>query len=162
MADRDDPGRDAPDLLVLPPVIPLTALAVAVLLEWLAPLGWLPPPLSFWSVVLGGILALGFVAVGVGGALTFRRARTNIDPRKPALVLVESGPYRFTRNPMYLGFLLLFAGIGLLASLDWTLPLLPALWLALQHGVVLREEAYLARKFGAEYAEYRRRTRRWL
>lgn len=159
---RTSPSRDAPDLAVLPPVLPLAALALAVLLEWLLPLGYLPRPLAPVSVAIGLLLVLGFVATGAWGALEFRRARTNIDPRRPALVLVEAGPYRLTRNPMYLGFLLLFAGIGFLASLDWSLPLLPLLWLALDRLVVRREEAYLTTKFGAPYEAFRARTRRWL
>ncbi len=138
------------------------ALALAILLEWLLPLGYLPPPLATVPAIIGLLLVLGFVATGLWGALQFRRAHTNIDPRHPALVLVETGPYRFTRNPMYLGFLLLFAGIGLLASLDWSLPLLPLLWLALDRLIVVREEAYLSRKFGAPYDAFRSRTRRWL
>ena len=112
--------------------------------------------------MVGLLFVLGFLGTGLWGAMEFRRARTNIDPRKPALVLVETGPYRFTRNPMYVGFLLLFAGIGLLASLDWTPPLLPLLWMALDRLVVRREEAYLAAKFGAAYDALRARTRRWL
>lgn len=159
--DRD-PERDAPELVLLPPLYPLGALILAIALEWLLPIGYLPPPLSLPALVIGGILILGFLVIGVGGAMAFRRARTNIDPRKPALVLVETGPYRFTRNPMYLGFLLLFAGIGLLASLDWSLPLLALLWLALHNWVVLPEERYLSAKFGAPYDEFRARTRRWL
>jgi protein-S-isoprenylcysteine O-methyltransferase Ste14 len=160
-ADRPQ-ARDAPDLVVLPPVIPLAALALAILLEWLVPLGYLPPPLAPVTLVIGLLLVLGFLGTGLWGAMEFRRARTNIDPRKPALVLVETGPYRFTRNPMYVGFLLLFAGIGLLASLDWSLPLLPLVWLALNRWVVLREEAYLSAKFGPPYDALRARTRRWL
>ncbi len=160
-SDRS-PVRDAPDLPVLPPVLPLAALVLSILLEWLLPLGYLPPPLSPVTLVVGLALILGFGATGLWGALAFRRARTNIDPRQPALVLVETGPYRVTRNPMYLGFLLLFAGIGLIASLDWSLPLLPLLWLALDRLVVVREEAYLSAKFGAPYDAFCRRTRRWL
>ncbi len=163
MSEHGSPGEhDSPDLVVLPPVLPLTALLLAILLEWLLPLGYLPSPLETVPTIVGLLLLLGFVATGLWGALEFRRARTNIDPRRPALVLVESGPYRFTRNPMYVGFLLLFAGIGLLASLDWSLPLLPILWLALDRLVVTREEAYLSRKFGKPYDTFRDRTRRWL
>lgn len=160
--DHQPAARDAPDLPVLPPVIPSAALALAILLEWLLPLGYLPPPLATVPAIVGLLLVLGFVATGVWGALEFRRARTNIDPRQPALVLVEAGPYRVTRNPMYVGFLLLFAGIGLLASLDWTLPLLPLLWLALDRLIVAREEEYLTAKFGGPYEAYCKRTRRWL
>ncbi len=162
MPSEQSPVHDAPDLPVLPPVIPLTALALAILLEWLLPLGYLPPPLGPVTLIIGLLLVLGFVATALWGALEFRRAHTNIDPRQPALVLVETGPYRITRNPMYFGFLLLFAGIGLIASLDWSLVLLPLLWLALDRLVVVREEAYLSAKFGAPYDAFRARTRRWL
>lgn len=162
MTDRETPLHDAPDLVLVPLVYPLGALGLAVALEWLLPLGCLPPPLSWPSVVVGGVLVLAWAVIGIGGALAFRRARTNIDPRKPALVLVETGPYRFTRNPMYLSFLLLFAGIGILASLDWTLLLLVFLWYALHRWVVLPEERYLSRKFGTPYDEFRAKTRRWM
>jgi protein-S-isoprenylcysteine O-methyltransferase Ste14 len=154
--------HDAPELAVRPPFYPLGALALAILLEWLLPLDYLPPPLSPPAIAIGGVLVLAWAVTGIGGALAFRRAHTNIDPRKPALALVETGPYRFTRNPMYLSFLLLLAGIGLIASLDWSLPLLLPLWLALHRWVVLPEERYLSRKFGAPYDEFRARTRRWV
>lgn len=162
MTGPEHPGRDAPNLPVLPPVLPLAALGLAVLLEWLAPLGYLPPPLATASAIIGLALVAAGMGVMVAGALAFRRAGTNVHPGHPALVLVSTGPYRFTRNPMYLGFLLAFTGIGLLASLDWSLPLLPFLWLALHHLIVLREEAYLSAKFGAAYDAFLARTRRWL
>jgi len=156
------PKQDAPNPVAVPPVIWAAALALAILLEWLVPPDFLPPPLSAVPTVIGVILVLLGLALAIAGARTFRTARTNLDPRQPALVLVEHGPYRITRNPIYVGLLLGFLGIGLIASLDWTIPLLPALWLALHHLVVLREEAYLSRRFGASYDDYRARTRRWL
>lgn len=161
-ASRETPARDAPDLPLLPPLYPLGALGLAILLEWLVPLGYLPPPLAPIPSIIGLLLVAAGLGTAIAGAMAFRRGGTNIDPRQPSLVLVETGPYRFTRNPMYLGFLLVFPGIGLMASLDWSLPLLPAVWLALHHGVVLREEAYLSRKFGEPYDRLRARTRRWL
>lgn len=162
MATPDRTTRDAPDLPVLPPVIPLAGLALAVLLGWLLPLGYLPPPLAPVASIVGLLLLATGFGVAIAGGMAFRRAQTNVDPRKPSLVLVETGPYRLTRNPMYAGFLLAFAGIGLIASLDWSLPLLPLVWLGLHHLVVLREEDYLARRFGAPYEAFRARTRRWL
>lgn len=160
--DRQYPAQDAPNPIAVPPVIWALALALAILLEWLAPPGVLPPPLALVPTVMGVILVFLGLILAVAGARTFRAAKTNLDPRQPALVLVESGPYRITRNPIYLGLLLAYLGIGLVASLDWTIPLLPALWLVLHHGVVLREEAYLSRRFGESYDQYRARTKRWL
>ncbi|HEU5040160.1 MAG TPA: isoprenylcysteine carboxylmethyltransferase family protein, partial [Gemmatimonadales bacterium] len=76
--------------------------------------------------------------------------------------LVTDGPYRFTRNPMYLGFTLWYlAGTAWVNSL-WLLVLLPVVLLVMQRGVITREEAYLERRFGREYTEYRARVRRWL
>ena len=81
---------------------------------------------------------------------------------KPALVLVRDGPYRFTRNPMYAGMVLMLVALGLLFSVDYTLPIAPLLWLVLHVGVVLREETYLIGKFGARYQSYLDETRRWI
>ena len=156
------PLSDAPDIVALPPLIWLAALLLAGLLEWLLPLGLLPPPLSLAASAPGTLMLAAGIGIAVAGAMAFRRAGTNIHPRHPALVLVEKGPYRFTRNPMYLGLLLALPGIGLIASLDWAIPLVLPLWLVLHHGVVLREEAYLSAKFGAPYDAFRARTRRWL
>lgn len=153
--------RDAPDILAPPPLILLAAIAIALALEWLVPLDFLPGPLAPVPTLVGGLMVLGSIAGIIWCAQAFRRAGTNINPGQPTLVLVETGLYRLTRNPIYVGLLLIFPGIGLVASLDWTLPLVPMLRLVLHRGVVLREEAYLSRKFGAEYEAFRARTRRW-
>ena len=160
--NRSAPQRDAPAIVALPPLIWIGALLLSLLLEWLLPPGLLPPPLSPAAGVPGAVVLAAGIAIAIAGAVAFRRAGTNVHPRHPALVLVETGPYRFTRNPMYLGLLLALPGIGLIASLDWSIPMMLPLWLVLHHGVVLREEAYLSAKFGAPYDEFRARTRRWL
>ena len=154
--------RDSPDIIALPPVIALAALVISVALEWILPLGILPPALSPATSVIGLAVAAGAFAFALSGMWAFRRAGTNVEPYKPALVLVEDGPYRFTRNPMYLGLITLLPGIGLIASLDWSIPMMLPLWLVLHHGVVLREEAYLTAKFGDPYRDYLGRSRRWL
>ncbi|MEM9050068.1 MAG: isoprenylcysteine carboxylmethyltransferase family protein [Pseudomonadota bacterium] len=153
--------RDAPDIVVFPPLAALGASALALLLEWLVPLGLLPAP---GGVILPLGLALIALAVGlvIWGSVTFRAAGTNVNPRQPSLKLVETGPFRFTRNPMYLGMVIFLIGLALAASLDWALPLTPLLWALLHFGVVLREEAYLTAKFGAPYSAFLSRTRRWI
>ena len=160
--DRPARQRDAPQIVALPPLIWLGALLVAVLLEWLLPLGLLPPPLAPQAAIPGALLLAAGIGIAAAGAAAFRRAGTNVHPGHPALALVETGPYRFTRNPMYLGMLLALPGLGLIASLDWAVPMVLPLWLILHQGVVLREEAYLSGKFGAPYDRFRARTRRWL
>ena len=114
-------------------------------------------------LVVGGtvviVLGLGVIAAGL---LTFFRARTAIMPHHAASRLVTHGPYRFTRNPMYVGMTLLYAGLALRTNMGWPLVLLPLVLLALVRLVIGREERYLASAFGAEYDDYRRRVRRWI
>ena len=150
------------NLRVYPPLASVIAPAVALLLEWLMPLGVLPPLFSGWALAVGvALMALSFV-LAAAGARAFKAASTNIDPHKPALVLVETGPYRFTRNPMYLGMVVLQAGLALTFSLDWGLVIAPVLWAALHFGTVLPEEAYLSARFGQPYRDYLARSRRWV
>lgn len=94
--------------------------------------------------------------------IRFRAAGTNVEPYKPSTMLVTSGPYRFTRNPIYLGFLTLYTGLCAIFALEWGILLLPFLWLALDRMVVAKEEDYLSRKFGDAYTHYLTHTRRWL
>lgn len=152
---------DRPDILVFPPLAFLVAVLASVALGWLVPLGVLAPAAT-WLVVLGALLLSAGCVLGITGVAAFRRAGTNVNPHQPALRVVETGPYRLSRNPMYLGMVLIVAGLGLVASLDWALILAPMLWAVLHVGVVLREEAYLAAKFGDPYRAYLARTRRWL
>lgn len=110
----------------------------------------------------GGTLVVAGLALVCWGMLTFARAHTAILPNQPAAQLVVSGPYRFTRNPMYTGLTTAYMGLALLANTAWPVLLLPAVLLLLYRLVIRREEAYLAGAFGAEYEAYRRRVGRWL
>jgi protein-S-isoprenylcysteine O-methyltransferase Ste14 len=83
-------------------------------------------------------------------------------PVRPATALITEGPFRFTRNPLYLSLALLYLGIALGLGVLWPIVLLPALMLLVQQLVVLREEAYLESRFGDAYRTYRKRVRRWL
>ena len=155
-------SQDHPDVIAFPPLIFTATLGVAWSIGLLFPVSVLPGALSSFALVLGLPICALAAAAALSGILAFRRAGTNIEPHKPSLVLVEDGPYRFTRNPMYVGLILMMLGLSLIFSLDWGLPLIPALWLVLHRGVVLREEAYLAGKFGERYLAYLARSRRWL
>lgn len=153
---------ERPRILIFPPLASVIAPLTAIALEWLWPLGILPRAFSM-SILLPGIaILLVSGALAVGGTRAFKTAGTNIDPRRPALLIVTDGPYRFTRNPMYLGMVLLQIGLGLTFSLDWSLVTAPILWAVLHWGVVLPEEVYLSEKFGEQYATYLESTRRWL
>jgi protein-S-isoprenylcysteine O-methyltransferase Ste14 len=92
----------------------------------------------------------------------FRSARTSMIPIKPTTALVVSGPYEFTRNPMYFGMVCSYLGLALWFGIFWALILLPAVVASVQYHVIAREEQYLERKFGDEYLKYKARVRRWI
>jgi protein-S-isoprenylcysteine O-methyltransferase Ste14 len=105
--------------------------------------------------------ALG-LALGVASVLQFRRAGTSVVPGEPSTTLVQSGPFSLTRNPIYIGFVLLYFGLAIVLTSAWMLLLLVPVLFILQHGVVKREEAYLLEKFGEPYRKYSARVPRWL
>ncbi|HXG71575.1 MAG TPA: isoprenylcysteine carboxylmethyltransferase family protein [Gemmatimonadaceae bacterium] len=112
--------------------------------------------------VAGAVLAaLGLIVI-VSGILTFARAGTSILPMRPASTMVESGPYAYTRNPMYTGMALVYLGAAFLLDWVWPILLLPIVLLVLFRLVISREERYLAAEFGEGYEGYRRRVRRWI
>jgi protein-S-isoprenylcysteine O-methyltransferase Ste14 len=106
-------------------------------------------------------LVLGFL-ISLWGMWTFRLARTAIVPIAPATKIVDSGPYRFSRNPMYLGMSLMLLGGSLLTNNFWMLLTLPLALLLLYRLVIKREEAYLLSAFPVEYGAYRARVRRFI
>jgi protein-S-isoprenylcysteine O-methyltransferase Ste14 len=109
-----------------------------------------------WGLLVGGVL------LAVSAAYLFRRAGTTPNPMKPTSALVIWGPYRFTRNPMYVGMTALYVGGTLLLNDPWPLAFLPVVIALMQRRVIAREEAYLERRFGDEYRAYKARVRRWI
>ncbi len=154
-----DVGQDRPGMLVRPPVILILALLLGLGLQRL----WL---LRFVPDGLKGIV--GPVVVGLGLILfalcvrKFRKAGTGIRAGEPTTVVVKSGAYRWSRNPIYLAFILFLAGLAVWLDNAWLL-VLEVLFIALlRYAVIAKEEAYLERKFGEEYRQYKARVRRWL
>ncbi len=144
---------------VLPPVFFAVALAGMVALHWLAPLAEpLPAPLSW----LGFVPALLGVAMILAAARRFERAGTTIKPFRRSSSLVREGPYRFTRNPMYLGMVLVLLGVALGLGSVTPFLVLPVFVVLIQRRFVRAEEALLAEVFGADYDAYRRQVRRWI
>ena len=152
--NADNPGVVAP-----PPFIYAGALAAGLLANRRFRLPFLPRRLAR---TLGPLLILGGFVVGLLGFREMRRAGTNVDPYEPATAVVTGGPYRFTRNPMYVGFTLMYVGISALANALLPILLLPAVQQLMRRGVIEREERYLERKFGEEYLQYKERVRRWI
>jgi protein-S-isoprenylcysteine O-methyltransferase Ste14 len=114
-----------------------------------------------WSL-LGVVVMLAGIALAIWGERRFERAGTAVRPFAPSSALVEDGPFRFTRNPMYLGMLLVLAGLFVLLGTLSPLVVLPAFFWLLQARFVVYEEAHMQNHFGSRYQDYRRRVRRWL
>lgn len=154
-------ARDVAGVIAPPPLIALATLALAGVHEWvwpstaLAATGW-PFRLVVGALLLG---AGGWLAVG--GERRFRAAGTEAIPWKPSTALVTDGLYARLRNPMYVGLGLAMAGLAFVFGSDWLLLLLVPAALVLHYGVVLREERYLARKFGEPYVDYMARVPRY-
>lgn len=157
MAKEQDRPNISP--MVHPPLVAVFFIVLAYFLGRFIPLPFTVPLVLRY---LG--LAMAFVGflLGMGAFMEFRRARTTLDPHGTVKHLVTSGIYRFTRNPIYLGFLLMVIGLPLLSGWIWGLVLAPFYMMIMSRLVIEREEAYLERKFKSEYTNYTSRVRRWL
>ena len=131
--------------------------------------GWLltmvagdPVDLGAWRVPLGLALVAFFVAWNGWSLWLFGRHRTGLLPGQATQTMIEEGPFRLSRNPLYVGLLALYLALALLAPTFWGLLLFPAAMLLILWGAILPEERYLHERFGATYDDYRRRVRRWL
>lgn len=149
---------DNPEVIVWPPLLLGGVVCAVLMLGWLWPLPISPNPIVFW--VGAALLFLG-VALNVWGVFSMRRAGTNISPSLPSTTLVSSGPFHFSRNPLYVAGSVFLLGLALvLNNLSGILALIP-LSLVMHYGVILREERYLEKKFGEIYQQYRHRVRRY-
>jgi protein-S-isoprenylcysteine O-methyltransferase Ste14 len=111
---------------------------------------------------LGGAVFVSALALFAWAITTITRAGSNVPSNMPTTSIVATGPYRFTRNPIYLGMMLGLVGLAIAFDSLWLLMTLVPFFLVIRYGVVAREEAYLERKFGEVYRRYRARVRRWL
>jgi protein-S-isoprenylcysteine O-methyltransferase Ste14 len=156
----DTPGNaDNPGVIAPPPLIYAGALVIGLLANRMYPVPFIPRGLS---QVLGWPLIVGGLVIGFLGFREVQRAGTNVDPREPTTAIVTGGPYRFTRNPLYLSMTLIYGGITALANALPAALLLPVVLHFMRRGVIEREERYLERKFGDEYLDYKARVRRWI
>ena len=154
MSERDTAGIPVP-----PPLVYLVPLAVSYVFSRLYPVRLLPPVVADLA---GGLLLALWLAVSIPAILTFRRARTSINPMVPSTALIVTGPFHFTRNPLYLGLAFGYSGVSILTQAWWGFVLLPLVLVVMQRTVIEREERYLERKFGQDYIRYKQRVRRWL
>ena len=153
---------DRPDIIVFPPVIPLSTLAISCVLQWLAPLGLIESIDQTWRIGWGVIILVAGLLTTLVGRRTLLRHGTNVNPLRPTTALVTEGIFRRTRNPLYVGIIITQYAVALIFALDWLLLLILPNWIVLHFAVVTREERYLERKFGDAYRRYKERVPRYL
>ena len=149
-----------PGVVVFPPILFAATFLVGCLLQWLV-------PMPFWQAtwsrrVLGAVVFVAALLFARWGERTMKEAGTNVRPDRPSTAIVDDGPFRYTRNPLYLSVAGMFVGLAQMANSAWFLLLLVPMLLVLHFGVVRREERYLEAKFGEAYRAYRARVRRYL
>ena len=150
---------DHADVKIHPPILTLLHVTTALLLSWMFPF---PVSLSQIFKIAGVVLVLAGLTLAVMAVRQFSVAHTTLDPHGSVKTIVTSGVYRFSRNPIYLGFVCALIGLPLALGTYWGAALSPLLAMGLNALVIRHEEAYLEKKFGDGYAGYRSRVRRWL
>jgi protein-S-isoprenylcysteine O-methyltransferase Ste14 len=150
-------SKDSPDVISCPPMVYVGSLGLGLLLDWFVPSQrFLSFPITGWLLAFAGFL------VGFWGVRTFIRAGTNVRPDLPVTALVTSGPYRYSRNPLYLALTIIYLGVALSIGSLWSLlTLIPAL-VVVHYRIVRREEEYLESRFGDNYRAYKAQVNRWI
>ena len=150
---------DRADIRVLPPFIPAAAILLGLGLHLLWPVELLPGDSGNG---FGWLLFATALALAAAAAYEMKRARTHVDARKPATRLVTSGPFAYSRNPIYLAMALAVVAVACIFDSLWVLLLAAPTALALQKLAIEPEERYLERKFGNDYLDYKARVGRWI
>lgn len=153
-AKTQDSSKAAPA-----PLIYAAVLLVGILLSLAFPVSFLP---RFVAWIAGAACVLLPFLLGFAALRAMRRAGTSVKPYKPTTALLTEGPFRLTRNPMYLGMIIQYVGLALLFNALWAIALLPLALVVVHVTVIKREERYLEQKFGEEYRFYKARVRRWI
>ena len=162
MEAEEDPAAAAPEVanlgILRPPLVYLATIITGSVLELAWPSDFLP---RGFAAPLGSALVLAAVMLFIYSVRRFRAADTPVPGNRPTTAIVRTGPYRFSRNPIYLAFSLLQLGLAAWMNSLWLIATLAAA-IALMTIVIAREERYLEGKFGAEYLDYKASVRRWM
>ena len=150
-------ATDTTNVIIRPPIAWAVAALAGLVLNWLMPLPFIPAAVP--AVGLGAMVFALALAVVAWAIVTMTRAGSNVPTSRPTTTIVNTGPYRFTRNPIYLSMVLGLIGLAIALNSLWLLLTLLPSPSSIRNGIVAREEAYLERKFGDNYRRYRARVR---
>lgn len=153
--------QDRPNVIIFPPIILATTVALGCLLQWLVPIGPFGSLSQAWRIPAGAVVVLAGVLLAATGRRTLVRLGTNVSPLQPTTALATDGIFGWTRDPLYSGGTLMMLGIAIAFALDWLLLLIIPSLLILHFGVVRREEEYLEGKFGDRYRSYKSNVARY-
>ena len=154
---------DTSNVPVRPTVLFLVALAIGLVADRLiVPLDILSGLRWSWRQFIGGVMIVAGMAGVVDCTRRFREAGTSVHSRQASRAIVDSGLYRYSRNPIYLALSTIHLGVAVADNNAWLPLLLVPLLIVVRYTVIAREELYLERRFGVQYAAYKARVRRWL
>ncbi len=162
MTQSPNARLERPNIWPWPPILVVVFLLAGFAFNQLVPLGWLPGFAGEMARGLGLILIAVALLIDIAAMRTMSAARTTIMPHRGSEHLVTAGPFRFSRNPIYLANVLLLAGIGLVTQNVWLVLLAPLQGYATQKLAIEREEAHLEARFSKTYRDYKKRVNRWL
>lgn len=151
--------RDRPAIVAPPPLLYLAALALVIALQWLWPL---PIPDHVVTAWIGWAALVAGLVLNLWGVRSMNRARTPINPYRPAETIVTTGAFRLSRNPLYVGLDLVLLGLTLVLNSLWGIGVFVVVLIVMHYGVILPEERYLEEKFGEAYRRYRGAVRRYV
>jgi len=154
-----DSHSGVPNVKIIPPLVYLAGIVIGIVISIRIPTKIVPSSLAW---MLGGILIVCGAVLTGSAILKFKGVGTTVRPDRAASTLVVVGPYRITRNPMYLGLALVYVGITIADQSVWALILLPVGLTIIQRRAIAPEEAFLERRFGANYIRYKENVRRWI
>ena len=156
--DKRGPGLRFP-----PPLLVLVLIGAGYLADVWLPLPITQPVTRYLDLrLIGLLLVIASLILALLALSNFLRAKTQVEPWQPTTVILQSGVFAYSRNPIYLAFCIATLGAGLIINSWWGLGVTPVLVFLLQRLVINREESYLEKKFGEDYLAYRQRVRRWL
>ena len=151
--------RARSNTIAWPPIIALAAVLLSLLAGFFYMLPF-PEGAAYRSI--GMLIVVFVIALDLWSIVTLRAAHTTVMPTRKSTNLVTTGPFRFSRNPIYVGNILLLLGLGLILANAWFVPFAVLAAFAIQKFAIDREELHLLARFGAEYEVYCRRVRRWI
>jgi protein-S-isoprenylcysteine O-methyltransferase Ste14 len=154
-------AKDSPGIFVPPPMIYAAFFGLAWIVKSIYPIN-IPLLKSNSFYILGWVLILITLGILLPSLWKFWRTKNTLVTIKPANSLQTTGIYAYSRNPMYLGLMVLYSGLACFSGNCWTLVFLPVLFLIIRNYIIFREEKYLYRAFAEEYKRYKSKVRRWI